>query len=489
MGIRKKICTGTCIAAICAAITLCGCAKDMKEAKTPDSPQKAGIKKDQKTDRHRYDRQIHVSAEGDDTTGDGSKDQPYATIQAAVDAVQPGTQVIIHQGEYEPFEVSAAAGGTEEKPVLIRAADDEKVVIKAQETGIHIVNAEHITIEGMEVEGGSHGIYYESTRERGGEPLDEIAIVNCCVHGVRGTHGICVYARNDLAPVTHLTMAGCEVYDCACGDSESTVFNGNIDGFEICDNIIHENNNIGIDMIGFEGTAKHPDGEGDNPYEVDFARNGTCHDNIVYGISAQGNDAYLEEGEYDLCADGIYVDGGQNIEIYNNFIFDCDIGLEVATEHSPDDNELFRVSGVNVHDNVIADCTGWCGICFGGYDQDLGFTEDCVFRNNTLIDNDTQIGVQRSRDNEIAGNLLAGGAAAVEFNGDIRKEDVESNHFKDNAAAQIEDTDSWSDEYGRMTEKSSEIVEGFTSRLEGIGSSFVPDDEAVRLYQKWRNNG
>ena len=37
--------------------------------------------------------------------------------------------------------------------------------------------------------------------------------------------------------------------------------------------------------------------------------------------------------------------------------------------------EQFRVSGIHVHDNVIADCTGWAGICFGGYDKDRGLTE------------------------------------------------------------------------------------------------------------------
>lgn len=96
------------------------------------------------------------------------------------------------------------------------------------------------------------------------------------------------------------------------------VLNGNIDGFVIKDNTIHDNNNIGIDMIGFEGTAMHPDEEsGRNAYEADMVRNGICEGNVIYNISAEGNPAYFEDGEYDLCAGGIYVDGGQKIEIYN----------------------------------------------------------------------------------------------------------------------------------------------------------------------------
>ncbi|WP_166433167.1 hypothetical protein [Lacrimispora sphenoides] len=52
---------------------------------------------------------------------------------------------------------------------------------------------------------------------------------------------------------------------------------------------------------------------------------------MVYAISTLRNNAYREGTGYSLCARGIYVDGGQNIDIYNNFIF-SDIGIEVATE-------------------------------------------------------------------------------------------------------------------------------------------------------------
>ena len=44
-----------------------------------------------------------------------------------------------------------------------------------------------------------------------------------------------------------------------------------------------------IVMIGFEGTAMHPDqDDGKNQYEADRGRNGICRDNIIYNISAEG---------------------------------------------------------------------------------------------------------------------------------------------------------------------------------------------------------
>ena len=173
--------------------------------------------------------------------------------------------------------------------------------------------------------------------------------------------------------------------------------------------------------------------------------------------------------------------GGQNIEIFNNFIFNCDIGLEVATEHSPEDNELFRVSGIQVHDNVIAGCHGWTGICFGGYDKDLGFTEECVFDHNTLIDNSCQIGIQRSRQNKITANLIIGGETGVEFNEDCRKEDM-INEISGNACADIEDQASWSEEYGKVYPDRADIVDGFRSLIDDVGSRFVPDKEIADMY-------
>ena len=421
------------------------------------------------------DRYIHVAADGSDETGDGSEEKPYATPGFAATQITPGTEVIVHEGTYGQFRIKEEASGTKKAPVVFKAADGEKAVIESvpgeeavagESVGIYLINADNITLDGFEVTGGTHGIYYESLQSRGEDPLENITIRNCTVHGIRGTHGICVYARNDYAPVKNITMEGCEVYDCECYDSESTVFNGNIDGFTIKDNVIHDNNNIGIDMIGFEGNAKHNNSKFDNPYDADFVRNGECFGNVVYNISAEGNEAYFYDGEYDLCADGIYVDGGQDIKIHDNFVFNCDIGIEVATEHSPDDNELFKVSGIEVYDNVVAGCMGWCGMCFGGYDADLGFTEDCLFHNNTFVDNDTTIGVQRSRNNRIYDNIFAGEGEEIEYNEDVAKEDMD-NEFEGNVS----------------TEDGEGVLDGFRSLKEGKGSSFVPDEKYVKIYE------
>lgn len=467
-------------------------------------------------DRTMEVKTLHVSAEGDDNSGDGTEESPFATIDGALGSgVGPGSEIIVHEGTYGPVEITGDASGTPDRLVTIRAAEGEKPLIKQESgklqsgedgledaIGIHLIGVSNVTIKGFEISGGTHGIMYETNRDHGKNPFDNVTIEGCEVHDIVGTHGIAVYAGNDLAPVKDLTVKDCQVYDCLCGDSESLVLNGNIDGFRISGNVIHDNNNIGIDMIGFEGTAEHPEGAGyENLSDEDFARNGRCTENIVYNISAEGNPAYLEDGEYDLCADGIYVDGGQDIEIDRNFVFNCDIGLEVATEHSPDDNELFKVSGVKVHDNVVADCQGWCGFCFGGYDRDLGFTEECEFANNTFVDNATQLGVQRSKCNDIRDNLFVGGedSSAIEFNGDCRQRDL-INDFEENTWCIGDgDLDEYIDTGGhdrkvlisdgvmklqRETHDRNSVLDGFSSKATDAGSSFAPDKAAMEIYRK-----
>jgi parallel beta-helix repeat protein len=79
----------------------------------------------------------------------------------------------------------------------------------------------------------------------------------------------------------------------------------------------------------------------------------------------------------------------------------------------------FAVSGVKVHDNIIASSNGWVGICFGGYDGNLGYTYDCEIYNNILYGNVAGIGVQKSYGNTIRNNIICGGEAAIEFMDEI----------------------------------------------------------------------
>lgn len=355
-----------------------------------------------------------------DSLMDGSKEHPFREIQDAVDAASGGDTIYVESGSYQPFEVDSRLSGSEEHQTLICAAKGADPVIlpggsatgdPSDSTAISLTDVSHVTVSGFEIDGGGAGIVFRSSEavaEDGGagQSFEGIRIEDCYIHDIKGTHGIAFYSANAYAPVTDLVIRDCRICRCELGDSEALVLNGNIDGFEICGNVISSCDNIGIDMVGFEGTALLPESSGENIYAYDRPVNGIVHDNTVSDISSYGNSAYWDGSSYSLAADGIYCDGGSYIEIYDNEVRNCDIGIEVATEHDVSENELFCVTDVEVYENTISGCSGFAGLCIGGYDSNRGYTINSYFHDNVLDGNAIQIFIQRSRGNRISDNVM-----------------------------------------------------------------------------------
>ncbi len=70
---------------------------------------------------------------------------------------------------------------------------------------------------------------------------------------------------------------------------------------------------------------------------------------------------------------------------------------------------------------------------------------------------------------------------AVEFSEDCRQKDM-VNDISGNAFCGIEDEESWTAEYGKMYQDREELIDGFHSQIDDIGSGFVPDEELMELY-------
>jgi hypothetical protein len=139
---------------------------------------------------------------------------------------------------------------------------------------------------------------------------------------------------------------------------------------EVTNNRVHDNDNIGIVFIGFEGTCPDP--------VLDQARDCICRGNTVWNISSYGNPAYGKQ----FAAGGIYVDGGRRILIERNTAFRCDIGVELASEH-----ENRATSEVELRENfVYRNRVG--GLFMGGYDELRGRAENCFIHHNTFSGND-----------------------------------------------------------------------------------------------------
>jgi hypothetical protein len=192
-------------------------------------------------------------------------------------------------------------------------------------------------------------------------------------------HGIAVYGTNQAAALSDVRVDGNELDHLVLGASETLVLNGNVDGWSVTGNVIHDDNNIGIDAIGFEPTISGPARFTD----VNRARHGLIADNRVSRIISEGNPAYWEDGSWCNCADGIYVDGGADIVIAGNRVDASDIGIEAASEWRQG-----RTNGITITGNTVT-ASRYTGLALGGYDQDRGEAFDITVAGNLLRGNNT----------------------------------------------------------------------------------------------------
>ena len=354
-----------------------------------------------------------VATDGDDA-GPGTRDEPWATLQHAADSVAPGATVLVREGVYEQ-RVDVRNSGTPGRPITFAAAPDERVVLDGsslevpagQNAMIAIDAGRYVTIGGFEITG------YRSDVS-GHVPIgilvtgaaDHIRIAGNIVQDLGTTfegrnggdaHGIGVFGTDGDHPIEEVEIVDNELANLTLGSSEALVVNGNVKDFLIEGNKVHDTNNIGIDVIGFEGTAPDP--------TVDQARDGIVRGNEVWNIDSYGNPAYGNS----RSADGIYVDGGRDILIEGNTIHDVNIGIELASEHAGRSTR-----NITARNNVVYDATA-IGIAIGGYDRRRGSTEDCVIVNNTVVNTDgVELLVQfDTRDNVIANNVFLAGARHV----------------------------------------------------------------------------
>src|SRR5580700_6484930 len=333
----------------------------------------------------------YVSTTGSDSNS-GTQTAPWRTVQHAADSARAGSTVNVRGGVYEELVSIHASGNTREGYITFRSYPRETAILDAEHLTpsgrqgvLTIHNQSYVRIEGFEIRN-----YH--TAEHRLTPLgisvmgagSHIELLKNNVHHIEQTFngrdgpghggngfGIAVYGTDAKTPISELVIDGNEVHHLQTGSSESLVVNGNVTNFRITHNVVHDNNNIGIDVIGFERTAPDP--------AVDQARDGIVSGNLVYNITSRGNPAYRD----DESSDGIYVDGGTRILIEQNVIHNVDFGIELASEHKDR-----ATSYITARNNLIYHCHT-AGVSIGGYAPERGHTEHCIVANNTLYENDT----------------------------------------------------------------------------------------------------
>ena len=334
---------------------------------------------------------FYVATTGNDSNP-GTLAAPWRTIQHAADTARAGSTVYVRGGIYEEVVSVKASGNASEGFITFQSYPGETAVLDAahftpsgRSAVLTIQNKSYVRIMGFEIR-NFH------TAEHHLVPLgisvigagSHIELLRNNVHHIEQTFdgrdapgrggngfGIAVYGTDARTPITDLIIEGNEVHHLKTGSSESLVVNGNVTNFRITGNTVHDNNNIGIDVIGFEHTAPDP--------AVDQARDSIVSRNSVYNITSRGNPAYRD----DESSDGIYVDGGTRILIEQNVIHNVDFGIELASEH-----KNRATSYITARSNLVYHCHT-AGVSIGGYGPERGHTEHSTVVNNTLYENDT----------------------------------------------------------------------------------------------------
>ena len=342
----------------------------------------------------------YVSISGNDA-GTGAIDDPWETIQHAMDNATPGSTVMISGGTYNE-KVYLNVSGTIDNWIVFKNNSNEQVTIDGTDWTdpaiCEIYDQSYIRLEGLHfknnIQEDAMGIFIEGH-------CHHIDIINCKISEIHfssnpndpinentNSQPLIVYGV-EVTPITDLLIEGCEIFDSRTGYSEALAINGNVEGFEISKNIVRDITNIGIDIIGHEGTCSNP--------ALDQARNGEIDWNIVYNC----------QSPYASSA-GIYVDGGKDLIIENNTVYDNQWGIEVGCE-----NPGKTTSGVIVRNNIIYGNTS-AGIQLGGYDypDGSGAVTDSKIINNTLFNNatvnyyDGELTLTYSENCEIVNNIF-----------------------------------------------------------------------------------
>jgi hypothetical protein len=360
----------------------------------------------------------YVSPSGLDGNS-GTLAAPWKTIQHAVSMAGPGTTINVHAGIYAEQVVFSTSGNASGGYITLQSYANEAAIIDGTGIGtavshnalVNLNDVSYVKVIGFEIRNFTSdaadfvpaGIFVSGSGSN-------IELRNNYVHDITTTvndssgnaFGIAIYGNEAPASINGLIIDGNEVAHLKTGSSESLTLNGNVEKFQVTNNKVHDDNNIGIDMIGFEGTSPDP--------AYDQARNGLVSGNLVYNITSYGNPAYGNN----YGADGLYVDGGTNIVIERNIVHHTDIGAELASEHFGHVASLITLRSNLIYSNNLI------GISLGGANASNGGVQNCGVYNNTLYQNDTllsgsgEIGLQNNVSSiQFANNLVFGNSQGL----------------------------------------------------------------------------
>ena len=365
----------------------------------------------------------YVSTSGTNSTGCGSSASPCQTISYAVGQLAgPGVTINVASGTYnETADIAINTGGS---------ASAGYFILKSTTSGGAVINGGSVTVGtggyayGLINIGSASNVSYvtvdgfEVTNFKTGTPTKtntlvpagiavqgsgtNIQIVNNninniwnqgkatnhtgnCPSGSPEAFGLVVAGTSGATALTNISVIGNTLSNMMTGCSETMELDGNINGFIIANNLVHNNSNIGIAALGGECVAsgvtctKGYDGAAN-----DQARNGEIYGNTVYENPSDGTGttppvaaASNPYGAKCYCADGIYLDGSASNIVERNTVYNVDLGIEVTGEGAAQ-----NTTNNTVRDNLFF-YNNAVGISIGGQGTSGGSSNSTIINNTT----------------------------------------------------------------------------------------------------------
>ena len=171
-----------------------------------------------------YIRELHVSPQGSDDTGDGSKEAPFATLRRASREAAPGTRIHLAKGRYAPAGSLAGLTGEPGLPIAIVGHKDAVIDGSLAEgiiPGIHLSRPSHVV-------------------------LKDLNIINAYPHGVSIDDG------GDLdSPAGPVILQGLRIADIGQGGNNDCLKLSGVKDFQVLDSEFSGcNTGEAIDMVG-----------------------------------------------------------------------------------------------------------------------------------------------------------------------------------------------------------------------------------------------
>ena len=164
-------------------------------------------------------REIFVSAAGNNNTGDGSRNKPYQTVARALQGVRPNDAVRLLPGQYPGGISIGNVTGAEDAPIWIGGVPGEaRPVISGASGGVLLNRVRHLVLENLEVTGATgNGINCDDSGDYANSNATRFVVFrNLFIHDI-GTGG-----NNDglkLSGVNDFFVLDCQFARISAGGS------------------------------------------------------------------------------------------------------------------------------------------------------------------------------------------------------------------------------------------------------------------------------